>query len=174
MQLTKQKSKTKRLSQIANLFSSYLTKSIILLVLTSISGCIISNPAHSPPIEGDIEVSQNKNGDLCIMPLFDSAMSSGDFMKLDHIKMEELAILDPSRQGGGYVLLRIKPTSKKYFILKNGQAICLNSNNPDLEQTVYTPLDKQPLSVFIGGLDDQKKYTINFYREFDYPYIFEQ
>lgn len=170
MRLSVQKSKKERLGQVIKSFVSHFLNSSLLLLAVSVSGCIMSNPAHSPPIEGDIKISKNDKGELCFMPLFSSAMSSGDSMDLDHIKMEELAILDPNMQGGGDVLLRIKPKNKKYFILKDGQKICLNSNNSDLEQTGYTPLDRQLLSVFISGLDDKKKYTINFYKQFSYPY----
>ena len=170
LQLQVKKNKTERLSQIIKTPVLCLLKSSLLLLAISMTGCSMNNPAHSPPIEGDIKISKSHNGELCFMPLFSSAISNGDFMDLDHINMEELAILDPSKQGGGYVLLRISPTNKKFFILNNGQKICLNSNSPNLEQTIYTPLDKQLLSVSINGLDDEKKYTVNFYKEFDYPY----
>lgn len=170
MRFLVQRSIKERLNQTLKPSIYHLLNSSLVLLAVNISGCIMSNPAHSPPIEEDIEISKDSKGDLCFMQLFSSAMSSGDFIDLDHIKMEELAILDPNLQGGGYVLLRIKPTNKKFFILNNGQKICLNSNNPNLEQTIYTPLDKQPLSVSIGGLDDEKKYIVNFYKEFDYPY----
>lgn len=170
MRFLVQRSIKERLNQTLKPSIYHLLDSSLVLLAVNISGCIMSNPAHSPPIEGDIEISKDSKGDLCFIPLFSSTMSIGDFIDLDHIKMEELAILDPNLQGGGYVLLRIKPTNKKFFILNNGQKICLNSNNPNLEQTIYTPLDKQPLSVSIGGLDDEKKYIVNFYKEFDYPY----
>lgn len=170
MQLQVKKSETEHLSQIIKTPVLCLLKSSLLLLAISMTGCSMNNPAHSPPIEGDIKISKSHNGELCFMPLFSSAISNGDFMDLDHINMEELAILDPIKQGGGYVLLRIKPTNKKYFTLKDGQKICLNANNPDLEQTVYMPLGRQSLSVSIAGLDDKKKYSINFYQEFDYPY----
>ncbi len=170
MRLLIQRGIKERLNQTVKPPIYHLLNSSLILLAVNISGCIMNNPEHSPPIEGDIEISRDSKGDLCFMPLFSSAMSSGDFIDLDHIKMKELAILNPSLQGGGYVLLRISPTNKKFFILNNGQKICLNSNSPNLEQTIYTPLDKQLLSVSINGLDDEKKYTVNFYKEFDYPY----
>lgn len=174
MRRSVQKSEKERLGQVIKSFVSHFLHSSLLLLAVSVSSCIMSNPEHSPPIEGDIKILNNHKGELCFIPLFSSAMGSGDSMDLEHIKMEELAILDPNRQGGGYVLLRIKPKNKQYFILKEGQTICLNSNNPDLKQTGYTPLDRQSLSVSISGLDDKKKYAINFYKEFDYPYITNQ
>lgn len=151
-------------------FKFYFLNFGILLLAVSISGCIMDNPAHSPPIEGTIDILENSKGDLCFIPIFSSAISSGDLMKINHIKMKELAVLDPTRQGGGYVLLRITPINDEYYILEDGEEICLNTDNPDLKQTIYTPLDKQLLSVSIGGLDDKKKYSVNFYREFNYPY----
>ena len=174
MQLLVKQSKTEHVNQIVKASIRCLLNSNLLLIAISITGCSINNPQHSPPIEGNIKISKSHDSKLCFMPLLNSAMSSGDSMDLDHIKMKELAILDPNRQGGGYVLLRIKPKNKKYFILRDGQKICLNSNNPNLEQTGYMPLDRQLLSVSISGLDDKKKYIINFYKEFDYPYIFKQ
>ena len=56
------------------------------------------------------------------------------------------------------------------FNLRNGQKICLNSNNPNLEQTIYTPMNKQPLVVSIGSLDDKENHFISFQKKFNYPY----
>lgn len=96
-----------------------------------------------------------------------------EFVDIENINMEYLTISDPNSKGGDRIKINIEPSSNKYFILKSGQKICLNSNNSQLEKTVYTPLDKQALSVSIAGLDDKKEHSIIFYKEFDYPYIFE-
>lgn len=170
MRFQRKNSKTEYLNPILKPSIFCFKYSRLLLLATSMIGCTMHNPAHSPPIEGDIDISTSNNGELCFTPLFSSAISNGDFMYLDHIKMKELAILDPNKQGGGHVLIRIKPVNKNYFILKDKQEICLNSNDPDLEQIAYKSLGRQPLSVSISGLDDRKKYAINFYRKFDYPY----
>ena len=162
------------MTKVANNLSSYFLSLNILLISLSLSGCILNNPAHSPSITGDIEISSDSKGDLCFIPIFSSATFMEEFVDIENINMEYLTISDPNSKGGDRIKINIEPSSNKYFILKNGQKICLNSNNPQLEKTVYTPLDKQALSVSIVGLDDKKEHSIIFYKEFDYPYIFEQ
>ena len=162
------------MTKVANNLSPYFLSLNILLISLSISGCILNNPAHSPSITGDIEISRDSKGDLCFIPIFSSATFMEEFVDIENINMEYLTISDPNSKGGDRIKINIEPSSNKYFILKNGQKICLNSNNPQLEKTVYTPLDKQALSVWIAGLDDKKEHSIIFYKEFDYPYIFEQ
>ena len=162
------------MTKVANNLLSYFLSLNILLISLSISGCTLNNPAHSPSITGDIEISKDSKGDLCFMPIFSSATFMKEFVDIENINMEYLTISEPNSKGGGRIKINIEPSSNKYFILKNGQKICLNSNNPQLEKTVYTPLDKQSLSVSIAGLDDKKEHSIIFYKEFDYPYIFEQ
>ena len=161
------------MTKYINNFSYYFLNSIILLISFSISGCIFNNPAHSPPITGDIEISKDSKGGLCFMPLLDSATFMEESANLRSINMEYLTISDPNSTGGDRIKINIEPKSKRYFTLKNGQKICLNSNNLKLEKTIYTPLDKRLLSVSIAGLDDKKEISIIFYKEFDYPYLFE-
>lgn len=161
------------MTKFMNNFSYYFLNSIILLISLGISGCIFNNPAHSPPITGDIEILKDSKGGLCFMPLLDSATFMEESVNLRSINMEYLTISDPNSTGGDRIKINIEPKSKKYFTLKNGQKICLNSNNPKLKKTIYTPLDKRSLSVSIAGLDDKKEISIIFYKEFDYPYLFE-
>jgi hypothetical protein len=156
-----------------NNFSYYLLNSIVLLISLSISGCIFNNPAHSPSITGDIEILKDSKGDLCFMPLLDSATFMEESVNVRSINMEYLTISDPNSTGGDRIKINIEPRNQEYFTLKDGQKICLNSDNSKLEETVYTPLDKQSLSVSIAGLDDKKELSVIFYKEFDYPYLFE-
>ena len=162
------------MTKLMNNFSYYLLNSIVLLISLSISGCIFNNPAHSPSITGDIEILKDSKGDLCFMPLLDSATFMEESVNVRSINMEYLTISDPNSTGGDRIKINIEPRNQEYFTLKDGQKICLNSDNSKLEETVYTPLDKQSLSVSIAGLDDKKEHSIIFYKEFDYPYIFEQ
>ncbi|WP_367104508.1 hypothetical protein [uncultured Psychrobacter sp.] len=170
MWLLKPKSENEYLSQTIEPFLFWLLSFSFLLSTIIMSGCVMDSPEHNPSIEGDIEIIEDGKGNLCFKPLLSSDVIIGKPVNLKHIRMKDLAILDPNRQGGGYVMLRIKPKNKKYFTLQNGQKICLNSDNPDLEQTVYATLTTQPLAVSIVCLDDKKKYIVNFYREFDYSY----
>ncbi|MEG9302670.1 hypothetical protein [Psychrobacter celer] len=149
---------------------SYFLSLNILLISLSISGCILNNPAHSPSITGDIEISKNSKGDLCFMPIFSSATVMDNPINFNYIKMEELVILDPNAEVSSHVKIQIKPANKDYFSLKNGQKVCLNSDNINLKQTIYSKLDKQLLVVSIGGLDDKEEHFISFQRKFDYPY----
>ena len=91
-------------------------------------------------------------------------------MVFNYIKMEELAIFDPNAEISRHVKIQIKPKHKIYFNLRNGQKICLNSNNPNLEQTIYTPMNKKTLVVSIGYLDDKKDHFISFQKKFNYSY----
>lgn len=159
------------MTKFINNFSYYFINSIFLLVPLSMSGCIFDNPAHSLPITGDIEISKDSKGDLCFMPLLNSATFMEESVNVRSINMEYLTISDPNSTGGDRIKINIEPKSEKYFILRNGQKVCLNSSNAKLEKTVYTPLDKQLLSVSIAGLDDKKELSIVFYKEFNYPYI---
>ncbi len=142
-----------------------------LLLSVSISGCIFNNPAHSPAIEGDVKISRDSKGDLCFMPIFSSATVMENPINFNYIKMKELAILDPNSEISSHVKIQVKPANKDYFPLKNGQKVCLDSNDTDLEQTTYSQLNKQPLVVSIGGLDDKEEHFISFQSKFDYPYI---
>lgn len=161
------------MTKLMNNFSYYLLNSIVLLISLSISGCIFNNPAHSPSITGDIEILKDSKGDLCFMPLLDSATFMEESVNVRSINMEYLTISDPNSTGGNRIKINIEPRNQEYFTLKDGQKICLNSDNSKLEETVYTPLDKQSLSVSIAGLDDKKELSVIFYKEFDYPYLFE-
>lgn len=161
------------MAKLMNNFSYYLLNSIVLLISLSISGCIFNNPAHSPSITGDIEILKDSKGDLCFMPLLDSATFMEESVNVRSINMEYLTISDPNSTGGDRIKINIEPRNQEYFTLKDGQKICLNSDNSKLEETVYTPLDKQSLSVSIAGLDDKKELSVIFYKEFDYPYLFE-
>lgn len=171
MRLIEPKIKNEYLSQTTKPFLFWLLIFSLLLLTIIMSGC--NHPAHSPSITGDIEISKDSKDDLCFMPLLGSAIFMEEFVDIEHINMEYLTISDPNSTGRDRIKINIEPTSNKYFILKNGQKICLNSNNPKLEKTIYTPLDKQSLSVSISGLDDKKEHSIIFYREFDYPYTAE-
>lgn len=162
------------MTKLINDFSYYFLSPIILLISLGISGCIFNNPAHSPPITGDIEISKDSKGGLCFMPLLDSATFMEEPVNLRSMNMEYLTISDPNSTGGNRIKINIEPKSKKYFTLKNGQKICLNTNNPKLEKIIYTSLDKRLLSVSIAGLDDKKEISIIFYKEFDHPYLLEQ
>ena len=161
------------MTKLMNNFSYYLLNSIVLLISLSISGCIFNNPAHSPSITGDIEILKDSKGDLCFMSLLDSATFMEESVNVRSINMEYLTISDPNSTGGDRIKINIEPRNQEYFTLKDGQKICLNSDNSKLEETVYTPLDKQSLSVSIAGLDDKKELSVIFYKEFDYPYLFE-
>ncbi|WP_426223097.1 hypothetical protein [Psychrobacter sp. DWR1-2-3] len=161
------------MTKLMNNFSYYLLNSIVLLISLSISGCIFNNPAHSPSITGDIEILKDSKGDLCFMPLLDSATFMEESVNVRSINMEYLTISDPNSTGGDRIKINIEPRNQEYFTLKDGQKICLNSDNSKLEETVYTPLDKQSLSVSIAGLDHKKELSVIFYKEFDYPYLFE-
>ena len=161
------------MTKLMNNFSYYLLYSIVLLISLSISGCIFNNPAHSPSITGDIEILKDSKGDLCFMPLLDSATFMEESVNVRSINMEYLTISDPNSTGGDRIKINIEPRNQEYFTLKDGQKICLNSDNSKLEETVYTPLNKQSLSVSIAGLDDKKELSVIFYKEFDYPYLFE-
>ena len=161
------------MTKLMNNFPYYLLNSIVLLISLSISGCIFNNPAHSPSITGDIEILKDSKGDLCFMPLLDSATFMEESVNVRSINMEYLTISDPNSTGGDRIKINIEPRNQEYFTLKDGQKICLNSDNSKLEETVYTPLDKQSLSVSIAGLDDKKELSVIFYKEFDYPYLFE-
>ena len=161
------------MTKLINNSSYYFLSPIISLISLGISGCIFNNPAHSPPITGDIEISEDSKGGLCFMPLLDSATFMEEPVNLRSINMEYLTVSDPNSTGGNRIKINIEPKSKKYFTLENGQKICLNTNNPKLEKIIYTSLDNQLLSVSIAGLDDKKEISIIFYKEFDYPYLLE-
>ncbi len=173
MHVSVQKVIAKRLNLIKQFLTPRYLNLSFLLLSVSISGCILNNPAHSPPIIGDIEISKNSKGDLCFMPLFDSATFMENFVKLKTINMKYLTISDPNSTGGDRIKINIEPKDKKYFTLKDEQKICLNSNNSKLKTTVYTPLDQQLLSVSIVGLNNKKEISIIFYKEFNYPYVSE-
>lgn len=129
------------MTKLMNNFSYYLLNSIVLLISLSISGCIFNNPAHSPSITGDIEILKDSKGDLCFMPLLDSATFMEESVNVRSINMEYLTISDPNSTGGDRIKINIEPRNQEYFTLKDGQKICLNSDNSKLEETVYTPLD---------------------------------
>lgn len=163
--------KTKDLSQLKNLFATVMMLSTILSFIIVISGC--NHPAHGPAIEGDVKISRDSKGDLCFMPIFSSATLMENPTDLKYINMIDLDILDLNAEDANSKIIRIKPKSKKYFILKEGERVCLNTNNPELEQFVYIPLNNQELLASIGGLDDKKELVISFQKEFNYPYVFE-
>lgn len=148
----------------------HIFKFNFVLLVVSLSGCFQDYPTHRPPIEGSIDISKNNQGDLCFMPIFSSATVMENPINFNYIKMEELAILDPKAEISHHVKIQIKPTNKDYFTLRDGQKVCLNSNDPDLEQITYSKLDRQLLVVSIGGLDDKGDHFISFQKEFDYPY----
>lgn len=168
--LTK-KSKQRRVNETTKPYMFHIFKFNFVLLVVSFSGCFQDYPTHRPPIEGSIDISKNSQGDLCFMPVFSSATVMENPISFNYIKMEELVILDPNTEVSSHVKIQIKPVNKDYFSLKNGQKICLNSNDTDLEQTIYSKLNRQLLVVSIGGLDDKEEHFISFQREFDYPYI---
>ena len=168
--LTK-KIKQRRVNETTKPYMFHIFKFNFVLLVVSLSGCFQDYPTHRPPIEGSIDISKNSQGDLCFMPVFSSAAVMENPISFNYIKMEELVILDPNTEVSSHVKIQIKPVNKDYFSLKNGQKICLNSNDTALEQTIYSKLNRQLLVVSIGGLDDKEEYFISFQREFDYPYI---
>lgn len=157
-----------------NSYLNAITKPAIfsfLLLTVTVSGC--NNPSHGPPIEGDVKISKNSEGNLCFMPLFSSATIMRNSTDLKHIKMTDIDIFDLNAQDVDSKIIRVIPANSKYFILKNGEKVCLNSDNPELEQIDYAPLHKHKLLISIGGLDDKKELFISFQKEFDYPYVAE-
>ena len=170
MLLLIQKSKIRYLDRVMKPHTFYIFKLNFVLLVVSLSGCFQDYPIHRPPIEGSIDISKNSQGDLCFMPIFSSATVMDNPINFNYIKMEELVILDPNAEVSSYVKIQIKPANKDYFSLKNGQKVCLNSDNINLKQTIYSKLDKQLLVVSIGGLDDKEEHFISFQRKFDYPY----
>ncbi len=170
MLLLIQKSKIRYLDRVMKPHTFYIFKLNFVLLVVSLSGCFQDYPTHRPPIEGSIDISKNSKGDLCFMPIFSSATVMDNLINFNYIKMEELVILDPNAEVSSYVKIQIKPANKDYFSLKNGQKVCLNSDNINLKQTIYSKLDKQLLVVSIGGLDDKEEHFISFQRKFDYPY----
>ena len=103
------------------------------------------------------------------MPLLNSATFMEEFINLKHIKMENLVIQDFDTVSDGVKII-IKPVGNRFFILEKGQKICLNSDDPKLEQVDYAPIDTQSLSIMIDGLDNTKDYSISFSGEFDYSF----
>lgn len=170
MLLLIQKSKIRYLDRVMKPHTFYIFKLNFVLLVVSLSGCFQDYPTHRPPIEGSVDISKNSKGDLCFMPIFSSATVMDNPINFNYIKMEELVILDPNAEVSSHVKIQIKPANKDYFSLKNGQKICLNSDNINLKQTIYSKLDKQLLVVSIGGLDDKEEHFISFQRKFDYPY----
>lgn len=173
MLLLIRKSRIRYLDRVMKSHTFHIFKFNFVLLVVSLSGCFQDYPTHRPPIEGSIDISKNSQGDLCFMPVFSSATVMENPISFNYIKMEELAILDPKAEISHHVKIQIKPTNKDYFSLKNGQKVCLNSNDTDLEQTIYSKLNRQLLVVSIGGLDDKEEHFISFQREFDYPYAAE-
>lgn len=170
MLLLIQKSKIRYLDRVMKPHTFYIFKLNFVLLVVSLSGCFQDYPTHRPPIEGSIDISKNSQGDLCFMPVFSSATVMENPINFNYIKMEELVVLDPHVEVSSHVKIQIKPTNKDYFSLKNGQKVCLNSDNINLKQTIYSKLDKQLLVVSIGGLDDKEEHFISVQRKFDYPY----
>lgn len=165
-----QKSRKTRIDETTNSYIRHLFKFNFILLAVSLSGCFQDYPTHRPPIEGSIDISKNSQGDLCFMPVFSSATVMENPINFNYIKMEELVVLDPHVEVSSHVKIQIKPVNKDYFSLKDGQKVCLNSDNVNLKQTIYSKLDKQLLVVSIGGLDDKEEHFISFQRKFDYPY----
>ena len=95
------------MTKLMNNFSYYLLNSIVLLISLSISGCIFNNPAHSPSITGDIEILKDSKGDLCFMPLLDSATFMEESVNVRSINMEYLTISDPNSTGGDRIKINI-------------------------------------------------------------------
>ncbi|WP_367111418.1 hypothetical protein [uncultured Psychrobacter sp.] len=157
-------------SHLSKPFVSCLSLSICSLLVVNISGCFKS-PLHAPGISGDIQLFVNNKGNLCFEPLFATTTESNSPVEIEHLKMRRLEIYNhdvPDDQSR--TMLTIVPVNDEYYILEKGKSICLNTNNPSLKQNVFRPLQPQPVAVLIGGLDDEKEQTVDFHREFDYPY----
>ncbi len=165
-----ERNEVKSLIRTIKQITYYILSFSVILLAGTMSGCFMNNPAHGSPIEGDIEISKNSEGSLCFMPLFSSATIMGNSTDLKYIKMTDLDILDLNAADVDSKIIRVRPANKKYFILKNGEKVCLNSDNPELDQFVNTPLNKQELLVSIGGLDDKEELVVTFQKEFDHPY----
>ncbi len=161
------------------MFKSHFSKSFVFclmlpiysLLIVSLSGCFKS-PLHAPGISGDIQLFINNEGNLCFEPLFATTTESNSPVEIKHLKMRRLEIYnhnvpdDKSR-----TILTIVPVDNEYYILEEGQSICLNTNDSSLKQKNFRPLQPQSIAVLIGGLDDEKEQTVDFHREFDYPYV---
>lgn len=176
MRLIKDKNKIKYLSQTSKLF---ILRCSIMLISISLSGCFQGDSIYKPAFNGDVEISKNSKGELCFKPLFSTLVNNGEFgsgvkgesVDVNSMKMEKLEIYDLKE--GRAIKIRIEPKYRKYFVLKEGQKICLNSDNFRLKQIDYMPMDMQRLNVYIGGLDRKEDNYIYFSGNFEYPYIAE-
>lgn len=154
-------------------FASYLIGTIFLFLIATIAGCF-AGPNHSIGLEGDVELSIDKKGNLCFEPLFATLTESNIPITIEHLKMQRLELDDltvPADQSS--TILTIVPVDNEYHIIEKGQKICLNTNNPHLRQKIFRPLKPQNIRVLIGGVDDKEEFFVTFYRYFNYPYISE-
>lgn len=173
MRLIKDKNKIKYLSQTSKLF---VLRCNILVLSISLSGCFQGDSIYKPSFNGDVEISKNSKGELCFKPLFSALVNNGEFgpgakgesTDVNYMKMRELEIYDPKE--GRAIKIRIKPKYREYFVVKDGQEICLYSDNFMLEQVVYASMDNQQLEVYILGLDRKEENYIYFSGNFEYPY----
>ncbi len=146
---------------------------VFILSIVSISGCF-KKPHPSSAIEGDIEISTNDKNDLCFKPLFATTVLHEQPIQIKYIKMRRLEIYnlyvpeDESR-----TMLTIAPVDDEYYIIKKGEKICLNTDNPNLKQNVYKSLEQKFSIVSIGGIDDKEEEYVYFSHDFDYPYVAE-
>ena len=140
------------MTKVANNLLSYFLSLNILLISLSISGCTLNNPAHSPSITGDIEISKDSKGDLCFIPIFSSATFMKEFVDIENINMEYLTISEPNSKGGGRIKINIEPSSNKYFILKKLTKITLDE---DLSFKLVKPKlsDLELIATNISALD---------------------
>ena len=154
-------------------FVACLVLPICSLLIVSISGCF-KTPYPSSAIEGDIEISTNDKGDLCFEPLFATTVLHDQPIQIEYIKMRRLEIYnlyvpeDESR-----TMLTIDPVDDEYYIIKKGEKICLNTDNPNLKQNVYKSLEQKFSIVSIGGIDDKEEEYVYFSHDFDYPFTTE-
>lgn len=159
---------------IGNLPKSFvfcLVLPICSLLIVGISGCF-KTPHPSSVIKGDIEISTNNEGDLCFEPLFATTALNDEPIQIKYMKMRSLEIYNydvPKDQTR--TMLTIAPIDKKYYILKKGENICLDTDNPNLKQRIFRPFKTQSVVVGIGGIDDKEEENVYFLREFDYPYV---
>ena len=146
---------------------------IFSLLIVSISGCF-KTPHPSSAIEGDIEISTNDKGDLCFEPLFAITVLHDQPIQMKYIRMKRLEIYNydvPDDQSR--TMITIVPIDEEYYIVEKGEKICLDTDNPNLKQRIFRPFKPQPLRVSISGIDDKKEEYVDFYREFEYPYVAE-
>lgn len=154
-----------------NSFIFYIVLAIFILMTVSISSCF-AGPNRSIAISGNVELSIDDEDNLCFEPLFATTMESNTPVEIEYLKMKRLSLKDynvPDDQSR--TILTLVPVNNEYHIIKNGEKICLNTDNPNLQQTIFKPLQPQPVVVLIAGLDEKETIFVNFHHNFNYPYV---